>query len=92
VATQAEALASQWLDTAARGQVPQEPVLEILAGSCQSSIDVGLLAAIAFAGVGPRDSDPVRWDIGSELVRRTWERDPILAGRDRPQGSLRERH
>lgn len=80
VATQAAALASRWLDTAARGQVPQEPVLEILAESCQSSIDVGILAAIALVGVGPRDSDPVRWDVGTELVRRSWERDPILAG------------
>ena len=81
LAGQAAALASRWLDTAAHGQAPREPVLEILAGSCRSSIDVGLLAGIAFAGVGSRDSDPIRWDIGTELVRRTLERDPMLTGR-----------
>lgn len=81
VARQAEALASRWLDTAAQGHVPREVVLEVLAGSCRSSIDVALLAGIAFAGVSSRDSDPVRWEIGTELVRRTWERDPIRTGR-----------
>lgn len=79
VAGAAAVLASRWLDVAALGQVPRVPVLEALAGSCQSSIDVGLLAGIAFAGIGSRDSNPARWDIGTELVRRTWERDPILA-------------
>ncbi len=81
VASKAAALAARWLDAAARGQAPREPVLEILAGSCRSSIDVALLAGIAFAGVGSKDSDPVRWEIGTDLVRRTWERDPIMAGR-----------
>jgi hypothetical protein len=78
LADTAAVLASRWLEAAARGEAPRESVLEILAGSCRSSIDVGLLAGIAFAGVGPRDKDPDRWDIGTELVRRTWERDPIL--------------
>jgi hypothetical protein len=79
VAGAAAVLASAWLDVAALGQVPWELVLDTLAGSCRSSVDVGLLAGIAFAGVGSRDSNPARWDIGTELVRRTWERDPILA-------------
>ncbi|HVB41149.1 MAG TPA: hypothetical protein VNF47_00405 [Streptosporangiaceae bacterium] len=81
LAKQAAALAARWLDTAARGQAPREPVLGILAGSCRSSIDVSLLAGIAFAGVGSRESDPVRWGIGTELARRSWERDPILGSR-----------
>lgn len=78
---EAARLASRWLDVAARDQAPREPVLEILARSCQSSIDVGRIAYIAFAGVGPRDSDPARYDIATELVQRTWERDPIYARR-----------
>jgi hypothetical protein len=88
VAEAAAVLASGWLDVAAVGKVPRELVLETLAGSCRSSIDVGLLAGIAFAGVGSRDSNPARWDIGIDLVRRTWERDPILAS---PAPAIRER-
>ena len=79
VAGTAADLASRWLDVAAEGQAPRVSVLEALAGSCRSSIDVGLLAGIAFAGVGSRDTNPARWDISTELVRRTCERDPIQA-------------
>jgi len=84
VAEPAAALASRWLDVAAHGQAPPELVTGILAGSCRSSIDVGLMAGVAFAGVGPRQSDPARYDIAIKLVQRTWELDPILAGRGQP--------
>lgn len=84
VAESASALASRWLDAAARGQAPRELVTGVLAGSCRSSIDVGYMAGVAFAGVGPRHSDPARYDIATELVQRTWERDPILARRGQP--------
>lgn len=78
--TRATALASAWLDGAARGPAPREPVLQILAGSCQSSIDVARMAGIAFVGAD-RENDPARYDIAAELVRRTWERDPLTPGR-----------
>lgn len=74
-------LASRWLDVAARDQAPREPVLQILAGSCQSSIDVGRIAWIAFAEVGPRENNPARYDIAADLVQRTWKRDPIYTRR-----------
>jgi hypothetical protein len=80
-ASAAARLASRWLDVAARDQAPRESVIEILARSCQSSIDVGRIAYIAFAEVGSKDSDPARYDIATELVQRTWERDPIYARR-----------
>jgi hypothetical protein len=74
-------LASRWLDVAARDQALREPVLEILARSCKSSIDAGRIAFIAFAEIGPRDSDPARYDIATELVQRAWERDPVYRRR-----------
>lgn len=74
-------LASRWLDVAARDQAPREPVVEILARSCKSSIDAGRISFIAFAEVGPSDSDPARYDIATELVQRAWERDPVYRRR-----------
>jgi hypothetical protein len=81
VANAAAQLASRWLDEAAQGRAPREPVLQILAGWCQSSVDVGRMAGMAFDGVGPRDSNPARYDIAIDLVQRTWERDPVYTGR-----------
>jgi hypothetical protein len=87
VANAAAQLVSRWLDEAAQGRAPREPVLGVLAGSCQSSVDVGRMAAIAFDGVGPRDSNPARYDIAVELVQRTWQRDPVYTGRRAGQPS-----
>jgi hypothetical protein len=86
VATAAGAAASAWLDAAVQNRAPQEPVLEVLARTCRSSIDMAAIADFAYSSADRSENAESRRDIAAELMRRAWDRRLITAGQGQPDG------
>jgi hypothetical protein len=86
VAAAAGAAASGWLDAAVQNQAQQEPVLEVLARTCRSSIDMAAIADFAYSSADSSGNATSRRDIAAELVRRAWDRRLIMAGQRQPDG------
>jgi hypothetical protein len=86
VAVAAGAAASVWLDAAVQNQTQQEAVLEVLAGTCRSSIDMAAIADFAYSSADRSENATSRRDIAAELVRRAWDRRLIMAGQRQPDG------
>ena len=85
-------MAGEWLDEAAQGHVSQALVLDVFSDSCRSSIDVALIAEIAFGSIGSDDNNLARRQLASQLVQRACQRDPLTAERMRDAGESYERH
>lgn len=77
--------ASMWLEAAAQNHAPRDTILEILARTCQTSIDRATLTEIATDWVRATGSAAVpRNELLAELLDRAWQRDPITVASSRP--------
>lgn len=77
-------LASGWLEAAVQDRAPREPVLEVLARTCQNSIDMAAIADFAYSQADTSENAASRREIAAELVRRAWDRYLITAGQRQP--------
>jgi hypothetical protein len=80
VAEAAGVVASGWLEGVVREQVPREPVLEVLARTCWSNIDMAVIAEFAYGRADAGEDAASRWDIAADLVKRAWDRCLTTAG------------
>jgi len=84
VAKAAGAVASGWLEAAVQKQALRESVLEVLARTCQSSIDMATIADFAYSRAETSGNAASRREIAAELVRRAWDRYLLMAGQHHP--------
>ena len=84
-AAMARAVASGWLEAAVRNQAPQESVLEVLARTCQSSIDLAVIADFAYNRTDTGENVASRREIAAELVRRAWNWYLVTTGQRQPE-------
>lgn len=84
-AAAAGTVASGWLEAAVRNQAPRESVLEVLARTCRSSIDLAVIADFAYSRADTSENVTSRREIAAELVRRAWNRYLMTTGQRQPE-------
>ncbi|GAA4200884.1 hypothetical protein GCM10022252_54760 [Streptosporangium oxazolinicum] len=77
----AEVAAAGWLEAVAQGRAPAETVVEVLARSCESNLDIGRLSPLVWNWAHTETPAPFpREPICRELLDRIGAQDPLTPG------------
>jgi hypothetical protein len=81
-AESAREVCGQWLESAAQGEVPGAVVIDVIAGTCHDSYDIGILIPVIWrwAQFDGQPAPVPRHEIGTELMQKLADRDPLVPG------------